>query len=197
MTTTALPLEVRKVQTFSRVARRICAVALVLLALGAVVGISGVLFGAPNVKVGFGPYTMDAAHFTTPLLKAWGVSFLTVILGLALLWVQQLHALFANLARGAIFTSDNVQRIRRLAFLMILVMVTALLLGTVSLAFLRAGFIDEAAVTMLPSWGSLTPGSFMAFAGPGLILLISWIMEVGRKTRDEADEMRRETELVV
>jgi hypothetical protein len=29
------------------------------------------------------------------------------------------------------------------------------------------------------------------------VLLASWIMEVGRKTRDEAEEMRRETELMV
>ena len=37
----------------------------------------------------------------------------------------------------------------------------------------------------------------MALLVPGLVLLASWIMEVGRKTQDEADLMRREADLVI
>jgi len=37
----------------------------------------------------------------------------------------------------------------------------------------------------------------VTFIAPGVILLVSWIMEIGRKTQDCADEMRREAELVV
>jgi hypothetical protein len=62
---------------------------------------------------------------------------------------------------------------------------------------LQAGFVDNAvAGTMRPQliFGTSNLPSFITAA---LILLASWIMEVGRKTQDEAEHMRRESELVV
>jgi hypothetical protein len=65
-----------------------------------------------------------------------------------------------------------------------------------SIILLHAGLVDEAAVTKQPRliFGTSNLPSFITAS---LILLASWIMEVGRKTTDEAERMRREAELVV
>lgn len=191
-----LPVEVRKVQTFSRVARRICMAFLVLLALGMLLGLVAILFGLPGPKVGFGPYKIDASHLTTPFLKGWSLLFVGVCVGLALRWAYLLYALFDSLATGIIFTSENVRLIRRIGFVMVYMLVLVPLFGLASLAVLNMGLVDEASVIRVADW-SVLPSPFMGVFGPGLVLLLSWIMEVGRKTRDEADAMRRETELVV
>jgi hypothetical protein len=156
----------------------------------------GLVFGLPGIKIGFGPYRVDAAHLTTPFLRVWSFLFVSIVLGLAMRWLYLLHTLFDNFASGIIFTSENVRLIRRIGFVMLYMLVIVPLLEVASLGVLKAGFIDEASVIRAGDW-NLTPASFMALFGPGLVLLLSWIMEVGRKVTDEADAMRHETEFVV
>ena len=60
---------------------------------------------------------------------------------------------------------------------------------------IRAGVIDTGAITdgrLMFSSNSL--GSFVA---AGLVLLASWIMDVGLHTQDHADELERDADLVI
>jgi Protein of unknown function (DUF2975) len=189
-------VEVRKVQTFSRIARRVCWLGLALVAFGAVMGVLGIVLGWKGTKIGLGSFSLEAAHLTTPFLKAYGLAVVVAVLGVVFYWLYGLYALFGNLARGSIFTSENVRLIRQAGLLMLLMVVLIPAIGFTSFALLRAGIINEALV-INQGTAAVTPSTFTGLLGPGLVLLASWIMEVGRKTRVEADEMRRETELMV
>jgi hypothetical protein len=57
------------------------------------------------------------------------------------------------------------------------------------------GVIDRELVT--GGEAGLGPFSFDSFILAALLLLASWIMDVGRQTTDDADAMRREAELVI
>jgi hypothetical protein len=194
--TSDLPVEIRKVQTFSRIARRICWVGLALVGLGALMAFGGIVFGFRGVKIGLGSFAIEAAQLSTPFLKVWAALVVGVVLGLVLRWLYGLSVLFGNLAAGHIFTSENVRLLRQAGFLMLYLAVSVPVIAIISAGLVRVGIIG--AGTFVPQQpNGITPGSFTNLIAPGLVLLASWIMEVGRKTRDEAEEMRRETELMV
>ncbi|HEY4213196.1 MAG TPA: hypothetical protein VGM84_17080 [Steroidobacteraceae bacterium] len=187
--------EVHKVRVFSRFARALCVLALVLMSVALLLGILGILARIHGVRMDFGPYMIDGSNFTTPFLQAWGILFGGLIFAFVFRWLFHLYALFDSLVAGNIYTAANVLRIRQIGLLMLYLQVLVVVLALTSLLWLKAGFIGEASVIRQP-WG-ITPGSFYGLLAPGVILLASWIMEVGRKTREEADEMRREAEFVV
>jgi hypothetical protein len=187
--------DVRKVQLFSRFARAACGLAMVFMGLGLLWLMLGVLFGFRGIRVSFGPYLIEGADFTTPFLKAWGTLFLGVIFALVFRWLGHLYALFSNLAAGSIYTKENVQRIRQVALFMLYMQGLIIVLGGISWAILKAGLIDESIA--IPQSFGITGATFVALLGPGLVLLASWIMEVGRRTQDEADDLRRDAELVI
>jgi hypothetical protein len=186
---------VRKVQLFGRYARGACVLAMVLLGLAAFWMLLALIGGLYSVKVNFGPYSVEAASLATPFLKMWGILFVGFVFTLMFVWTLNLYALFGDLVGGRIFTARNVRRIRQIGLLMLCMPLFACFLGLVSLLILRAGLIEEASVTR-HAWG-VTSGALSAFIAPGVILLASWIMEIGRKTQEEADQMRRDAELVV
>jgi hypothetical protein len=72
-----------------------------------------------------------------------------------------------------------------------------------TVALVDGGFIDRALVTLTEPGTSgigillLGPASLSGFAMAALVLLASWIMDVGRQTTDDADAMRREADLVI
>jgi hypothetical protein len=119
------------------------------------------------------------------------------VLVIVLKGLFHLYSLFNNFAHGGIYTAPNVRHIRQLGLLAMAWAVLDILMPVGSMLLLQAGFVDNAvAGTMRPQliFGTSNLPSFITAA---LILLASWIMEVGRKTQDEAEHMRRESELVV
>ena len=89
----------------------------------------------------------------------------------------------------------NVRRIRRLGELALAFGALQIVLPIVSLALLNAGIFPASAVSFVPI--AINPESLTLLLAGGLIMLASWIMEVGRRTSEDAEQLRRESELVV
>lgn len=195
---TASQEQIRKVQKFSRYARGFCLFLFVTLGIAALLGLGAVLFGpgVSGAKVSFGAYTISGDHFVEPGAKAWGGVVLVAVFAILFTALYHLYALFGNFIRGGIYTRENVQHIRQVGVLMLEMSVFQLLLPIVSLGLLNAGVIDEAAVIRVPDY-PIGMNAFSGFITSGVILLASWIMDLGRQTRDEADQLRRDAELVV
>lgn len=185
----------RRIQAFSRFARGVCAVAMALMGVAVLVLLLGVFFEFPGMKMSFGPYLIEGPGFGAPFAKGWGALCGIAIFALALRWLFHIYVLFGNLAAGRIYTSANVRRLRQIGFVMLYQQVLIVVIGLASWAFLRAGFILESQVTR-QEWG-ITGATFLALLSPGIVLLASWIMEIGRQTQDDADQLRREAWLVV
>jgi hypothetical protein len=189
---TPIPPEVLKVQKFSRYARVIC------LALMALIGIGTILLivaGARDAQVNMGPYAVPNDQLG-PVPQTYVLVCFALVLAIVLKALFHLYSLFDNFARGGIYTAANVRHIRQIGLLVLAWAVLEILMPVGSMLLLQLGLVDKAFVTMKTQllFGS---SNIPSFVSGGLILLASWIMEVGRKTHDEADHMRREAELIV
>ena len=202
----ALPREdevqskIRKVRQFGRIARVVCAT-IFGFGLVSTVGMLLVIvlgpFPGTNIKIGLGPdfYTVSKALLTTLQFKVTMFLALGVVSGVWLSAAYQLYLVFGNLAAGAIYTPENVRRVRYVGLLMLLLAALGIVIPA---AFVVAiGFIDASVPAdldvLFPSMSQLI-GNFVS---AGLILLASWIMDVGLYEKDHADELKREADLVI
>lgn len=199
----ALPREeevqskIRKVRAFGRNARSVCAV---LFGLGLVASLV-LLFivvrspvPAPNSGSG-GVYGILASPLTPLQLKVWTLLSVGVGIGVRLAAVLQLYRLFGNLAAGAIYTPENVRRVRYVGLLWLLLAVIDIVFPATLVV--ANGFFDAPVPIDLdrvfPSFGEL----LNSFAAAGLVLLVSWIMDVGLYEKQHADALRRDADLVI
>jgi uncharacterized membrane protein YjgN (DUF898 family) len=189
--------QIRKVRRFGRNARAVCIFLFIVLALAGAFGLATIASGAgpKGINLGLGAYTFSADQIVTPALKIWVALVFVVVLGIAAAALQRALVLFGNLARGSIYTAANVQLLRHLGMLMLLMAVLGLVIPVATAVLIRIGIIDTSAITdgrLMLSSNSL--GSFIA---AGLVLLASWIMDVGLHTKDHADELERDADLVI
>lgn len=184
--------EVLKVQKFGRIARVCCLLVMGFVALGTMLL---VVARIKDVPVNLGPYGV-AGDPLPPILRAYAIVCFATVLAIVFKGLFHLYGLFGNFARGGIYTAENVRHIRQLGLLALAWAVLQILVPVGSAILLQAGFVDAAALARMPrlAFGTAYAPSFIT---AGLILLASWIMEVGRRTQDEAERMRREAELVV
>jgi len=200
---TELENQIRKVRKFGRSARALCILTAVLFALIIVSFLGNIAFGRPGTSgftLGLGAYSITTDHITTPGARAWTITVIVSVLGLLYLGLFHLYRLFGNLAAGSIYTEDNVYRIRQLGLLALAGVVLQMLVAMSSQLLLQAGVFDAAMI--MPNSGprgGLMFGSTQlpGLVTAGLILLASWIMDVGRKTAEEAERLRSDAELVV
>jgi hypothetical protein len=189
--------QLRKVRKFSRVARGACLVLFAVLGILTLWTLGNVAFGpgASGMRVDFGAYSIHGDHFVAPAAKIWGVIVVASVFALLFSGLGRLYLLFGNFLAGDIYTRENVRHIRALGLLAMAMAVFQIFLPMVSWALLQGGVIDASAVTRTsaPLGASALPG----FITAGVILLASWIMDVGRNTQDEANTLRRDAELVV
>jgi hypothetical protein len=193
---------IRKFGTYahsaSRIAGAFLVVSFVLWAWNIVAGSA-----SSSVRVGLGAYGVTGDHLTTLEIKAWALVVVTSIFGILFAVVLHLQRLFAHLAAGSIYTRENVRHLRRVGTLALAMAVLQLVLPLLTVALVDSGFIDRALVTPTEPGTSgigillLGPASLSGFAMAALVLLASWIMDVGRQTTDDADAMRREADLVI
>lgn len=188
--------KIRKIRAFGRNARSVCAVLFGLGLVGSVV----LLFIAVRLQVpansgNGGVYDILTSPLTPLQLKVW--TLLSVGLGISvwLVVVHQLYRLFGNLAAGAIYTPENVHRVRYAGLLWLLLAVLNIVLPATLVV--ANGFFDAPAPIDLdrvfPSFGEL----LNSFAAAGLVLLVSWIMDVGLYEKQHADALRRDADLVI
>ena len=189
--------QVLRVRSYSRFARGLCSVLLVLLAISVAFVIYAVLDspGSSHVKFLVGNYTVSANHVDSPSLKAWLMLVLLTGLSIAAAIFWLLRSLFANLAQGEIFSASNALKICRLAEVILAIGVLQVVVPICNDALAANGVFDPGQVSV--ESGIRLPGLFMPFAVAGLVFLVSWIMRVGLGVSDEADELRRDAEGVV
>lgn len=190
-----------KIRAFSRSARAVCRA---LFWFGVVVGIASLLVELLIALFVRNPTPGNADggvydHLMSPLtplpLKLWWLVTMYVWIGLCLAAVRQLQRLFGNMAAGAIHTPENVRRVRYVGLLWLLSaaldIVFPLMLAAANRLFdmpASAGLAD-----VLPSFDD----SLTSFVAAGLVLLASWIMDVGLYEKQHADALRRDADLVI
>lgn len=181
--------KIRKVTTFARYARVVCSA---LFALGIVGGGGVLLIGL------FGVFT-DAPvgdNALTPHQKLWALPLTAIAASFGLAAVYQLYRLFGTLASGAIYTAENVDRVRRVGFLWLLSAVFSVLLPVIWLGLVSLGLVEPSDPPKHQLWFSWSD-SLASFISAGLILLVSWVMDVGLYEKDHADALRRDADLVI
>lgn len=180
--------EIRKVRRFSHYARVVCSTifgfGVVGIAFTLLVAALGLFF--PKIHIA------TTALAMTPELKLWTTLVTGVMTGVVLAGVYQLYRLFGNLAAGAIYTPENVRRVRQLGLLSLLWAALAIAIPSAvfALGFLDASLPDSLAVF---PWSEALSSAVSA----GLLLLVSWIMDVGLHAKDHADALQRDADLVI
>jgi hypothetical protein len=189
--------QVHRVQQVSRYARASCSLLMLVLVASclqvayAIITASGP--GGPGFYVG--SHIVAAARFDVPQVKAWLLVLVTMGGFLSIAIVYLLRRLFGNLARGEIFCAGNVENIRRLGHVFLGIGVMQLLIPLAHDLSRVPGLLESGRVTIQPA-----TNAYMAvapFAVAGIIYLVSWIMRVGLGVSEEANELRRDAELVV
>lgn len=174
--------KIGKVRTFSRYARVVCSA---LFGFGVVGSVFGVLVAV------FGPAIPSPEH------KVWVVLVVGVLLATWLTALYQLYLLFGSLAAGAIYTADNVRRLRYVGLLSLLSAALGYAIPVASAALFSVGFID-ASFPFKSMFAIPSPSETLStLISAGLILLASWIMDVGLYEKDHAAALQRDADLVI
>jgi hypothetical protein len=214
--------EIRNVKKFGRYARQFCMLIAVVVGLSlpltALSILAGPRWSANSFRMHLGPYLVTSDRLTSPQLQAW--SFICIAsFSLVMLWgVFHLYRLFRHLEAGEIYTGENVRHIRQVGLVAIAMGVLRLVLPPLTFVLMEVGFIDRTLVAIVDAGGSgghaplvggtfdlfvngggalLIGGAFDLFVMGALVMLASWIMDVGRETSDEAAAMRRDADLVI
>jgi hypothetical protein len=188
--------KIRKVQSFGRNARSVCGAligfGILVIAIVLLIVLRSMAGAPPS---GSGVYAILTSHLAPVLMKMWTLLGVVVGIGFWLVTLLQLHRLFGSLAAGAIYTTENVRRVRSIGILWLLWAVlniafpaTLILVNGFSAAPVSIDLDD-----VFPSLGEL----FTSFATAGLVLLVSWIMDVGLYEKQHADALRRDADLVI
>ena len=202
-------LKILKIRAFGRRARVVCAVLIWLAFVGFVIvpifavairagmHIAGdVPAAVTRTNTGDGsPYDVLQALLSPLQLLVAVCLILGVVLGVWLAALRELQRLFGNLAAGAIYTPENVRRVRNVGLLLLAWAVIGVLLP---IALVVAHRLIDASVPMdldqvFPSLSEL----FGSFVTAGLVLLASWIMDVGLYEKDHAAALQRDAELTI
>jgi len=194
---TKIPAEMRKVALFSQVARAACTVLIVCMAAGVLAIFLGIALGHGNgSRLNIGIYSIRDGSLLTPTVRIWSMLFIATLFVPIFKGAFHLRALFANFVKNEIYTRQNVRHLRQLGLLGIAIPVLAGVVMAVSWVLVQQCVIDKSLVAHeRPDINLLSIPAY--FVTPLLLVLASWIMEVGRRTRAEADDMRREAELTI
>ena len=198
--------QIRNVKRFGRNARQVCALIAVVVGLALPVSVASILASPrwAGTRIRLGPWNVTGDHLTPPL-QAWSIFVATLTFSILLWGVFHLYRLFRNLEAGEIYTKENVRHIRQVGLLAMAMAAVQTLIPALTFALVEVGFIGRNLLTIAnPADGNggvlafgIGNGSLSGFVTAGLVLLVSWIMDVGRETSDEAAAMRREADLVI
>ncbi len=194
---------IRSVQKFARNGWQFCALAGAMLGIFAFANWAKIVAGPrmAGARIDVGTFfSVNSDQLTAVSSKIWTFVVVTVVVGLLAWTLLHLYRLFKRLEEGSIYTKQNVYHLRQIGWASMALAVMQLLLPLISLGLAELGVIDRTLV-MFTAPANGVP----AFVGPplsgvltaALILLASWIMDVGRQVSDDAEAMRREADLVI
>ncbi len=194
---------IRTVQKFGKNARQFCALAATLFVITLMTSWAQIVAGPrmPDTSIRLGTnIIINTDQLLTVSSKLWAFVVATIVLGMLLGILFRLYRLFQQLEAGSIYTKQNVLYLRQVGWLSMASAVLPVVLSLVSLWFSESGFIDVTPLTATASDGGPTMLVGLSLAGvvnASLILLASWIMDVGTQVSDDAEAMRREAALVI
>jgi hypothetical protein len=191
--------QIRNVRKFGGYARAFCIVMFVVMGIVALWTIRNVLFGpgSSGFRADLGSFSIRGDQIVTGGVKVWVGFVCAAVFTVIFEGLFHLYRLFGNFRVGSIYTRENAGHIRQLGVLALIMGVMQILLPIVSMALLEAGVIPESSITRQAPRLVFGFGSFGGFILAAVILLASWIIDIGTRTREEADEMRRDAELVI
>jgi len=181
--------QVRKIQKFSGIARACCT----FLVAGTIAITGWIAFRLLNGpldagdRFNIGSYVITGAEIDGAGIKIWFLISIVAALGIAVGIIWLLRGVFANLARGEIFSAANVHRIYLIGVLIMCMSVWQFLVPYVSTVLLSE---PTHRIRHYSYW--ISP-----FAVGALIILLSWIMHVGLGVSEEVAELKRDADLVV
>ncbi len=191
-------LRVRKIRKFGGLARAACTACIAFtVLLAAPWGFYSIFVQRPGVRfaLDIGPVSFSGDRIESLSLQIWIVVIVVLNLALFLRMLWHVRAVFDHLARGEIYTAGPVRRLRALGRL--LLAGAGLQIIIPALTLLLAGVhVVEIPATMHYT-ARLSTSLFTGFAAAGVVMLLSWVLDVGLGLREEADELRRDAELVV
>ena len=186
--------QVRKIMRASVWARNItsCLVAFALVGV-TFMCVLVAMGGAPGQKIVVGSYIFSQAAIEPWSARVYVMLFVAIAGAMAIASLFLIRSVFEDLARGNIFCEANVRRIRNLGWLAIAIGIGAWLLPFTNAAYFmltgHAGITFASEPPFFSGLGQIVSG--------GLYLLLSWIMAVGLGVREDAEELRRDAELVI
>jgi hypothetical protein len=190
--------QIHRIRKLSVFARRLCAVFAAIYLTAATVLCAAITVPAfPSIKMRFATYTIATDQLTTPASRVTLLLLLAPYCFLIASGLRHLYRMFDDFTHGEIYTAASVAHIRHLGMLALATAVLTLLWPTITLIPLWLGIIDAQSVTRLPIIVSISPSSFVPFMTAGLVILVSWIMDVGRHTQEEAEQLRHDDGLVI
>lgn len=191
--------KMRKIRAFGHSAHAVCSLLYgfgLLVSLIVVVTMLYSVLGSPETKDNDGGmYDILMSPLTPLLFKLLMWSVVGFGLGVWLKMVYELQRLFGTMADGAIYTTENVRCIRYVGLLWLLA--TFLKIAIPIALSLARPFID-ASVRIDLDRVSVSLGEILtSLIAAGLILLVSWIMDVGLYEKEHADVLERDAELTI
>lgn len=176
-----------KVRKYSASLRRLFNFLAVLVGIGCLVSLLVLLSrSADNATLAIWQLEFTGEQMT-PTLKVLASIYLLIIFAIALKLLRHLALLFGLYARGQIFTAENVRQIRQIGISVFLFCLSSLY-SIFARLYLFA--IDHPLPPSGPDQetvGLSFDASVMQILGGIIIIVISWIMDVGREMREEQD----------
>ena len=166
-----------RVKRTSRSARRVCYLLMVLAGLAAIVGIAAVLTIPESLTCDIGGLRQPCSNLPAGALALTTLALLggLTLAGLAL---HRLARLFHNYANGEIFTRGSVREIRLLGYVAVAYAIFRVALFVATLAVFAGSEGDWIGDLRF----ELPIGAVVVAS---LLLLLSWIMDVGAEIREE------------
>jgi len=139
-----------------------------------------------TLNFGGATYVGDEITWTVKIVAAIG---LMLSMGIALKLLGHLGKLFSLYAKGEIFTAENVRQIREIGISVFLFMAIWAygLLTKIILGVPGAGSTVETQGIAVRGFGFGLPEPLTVVLAGIIIVVISWIMDVGRELREDQD----------
>lgn len=193
---------IRAVQKFARNARQFCALAGFMLGLFLFSSCVKIVAGPAmsGTRVDLGTFSVRADQLATSSGKIWTFVVVTVFVGIFAWTLIHLYRLFQRLEAGSIYTRQNVYHLRQVGLASMAAALMQFFLPLLSFGLAELGLIDRSFVpSVAPGNGvpALVGQPLGSLITASLILLASWIMDVGTVVSEDAEAMRREAELVI
>lgn len=166
-----------KVRRMSRIANRVCFGAMIVIVAIALLLVVGAVLAPERFNCNVNGLSVPCDQLS-PATAVFALAVVGSIVGLLIKGLYHLSRLFGNYAAGQIFTRGSAEQIRRLGITVLVYWVFQILL-LVALTVLMA--------TQQFVWPAdrPIPIPFVALLAGGIIILISWVMEVGTELREE------------